>query len=154
MSFVLRSAPLADLSPAVLYRLLQLRVRVFVVEQKAAYDELDGRDLEPGTLQLWAEQDDEVVGTLRILTDTDCFHIGRVVTAPVARGRGVGGEMLRRAIAHCTARDPRRPILIDAQAHLAHWYARFGFTVRGAEFAWDGIAHLPMRREAAERADG
>jgi len=34
----------ADLEPETLYALLRLRVDVFVVEQKAAYPELDGRD--------------------------------------------------------------------------------------------------------------
>ena len=42
-----------DLSAAVLYGLLRLRVDVFVVEQRCAYPELDGRDLEPGTVHLW-----------------------------------------------------------------------------------------------------
>ena len=47
MSAVHRAAG-PDLSPAELYGLLRLRVDVFVVEQRCAYAELDGRDLDPG----------------------------------------------------------------------------------------------------------
>lgn len=36
------------MDPVVLYRLLELRVAVFVVEQQAAYPDLDGRDVEAG----------------------------------------------------------------------------------------------------------
>ena len=44
-----------DLTPSQLYALLELRVEVFVVEQKCAYPELDGRDLEPETRHFWLE---------------------------------------------------------------------------------------------------
>jgi ElaA protein len=43
----------ADLDPGTLYALLRLRVEVFVVEQRCAYAELDGRDLEPRTRHYW-----------------------------------------------------------------------------------------------------
>ena len=39
-----------DLTTAALHGLLRLRVDVFVVEQRCAYAELDGRDLDPGTV--------------------------------------------------------------------------------------------------------
>jgi ElaA protein len=54
---------------------------------------------------------------------------------------------MREALARCAALDPSAPIVLDAQAHLAHWYARFGFVVAGEGFDEDGIPHVPMRRE-------
>ena len=39
-------------------------------------------------------------------------------------------------------------VVLNAQSYLAGWYGRFGFQVDGAEFVEDGIAHVPMRREA------
>ena len=39
-----------------------------------------------------------------------------------------------------------RDVVLDAQAHLHDWYARFGFVRAGADFVEDGIAHVPMRR--------
>src|SRR5690606_30508610 len=89
MSFRMQAAPLAKMDQVTLYRMLQLRTDVFVVEQQCAYPELDGRDLETGSLMVWAESDTvggaeggaerrvesddesdtQVIATLRILRD-------------------------------------------------------------------------------------
>ena len=58
MDGTVRRATAAELTPQGLYALLKLRVDVFVVEQHCAYPELDGRDLEPGTVHLWVGPDD------------------------------------------------------------------------------------------------
>ncbi|RKT33198.1 ElaA protein [Microbacterium sp. AG1240] len=139
-------APVAEMDPLTLYRVLWLRVGVFVVEQEAAYPEIDGRDIEPGAEMMWAEADGDVVSTLRVLSEPDAMRIGRVATAASARGRGVAAELMRRAVARCEERAPHLPIVLDAQAQLEGWYARFGFAVAGEPFSEDGIPHLPMRR--------
>jgi ElaA protein len=41
-----------------------------------------------------------------------------------------------------------RPSVLDAQAHLADFYARFGYKVSGDTFVEDGIPHVPMARPA------
>jgi predicted GNAT family N-acyltransferase len=146
MSATLHRAPVAEIEPLTLYRLLWLRVAVFVVEQQAAYPEIDGRDIEPGAELLWASEGDAVLGTLRVLRERENTRIGRVATAPDARGRGIAGDLMRAAIEVLDAETPGIPILLDAQAHLASWYARFGFVVSGPPFAEDGIPHVPMRR--------
>jgi ElaA protein len=135
-------ALLGDLDPRTLYRILALRSEVFVVEQDCVYLDLDGRDLEPDARQVWIERDGEVIATLRLLRDPDCARIGRVVTAPAARGGGVAAALMTRAIELAGSVD----VVLDAQAHLADWYGRFGFVRDGAEFVEDGIPHVPMRR--------
>lgn len=134
--------------PETLYRMLWLRLRVFVVEQRAAYPELDGRDIEPGAELMWASDGDEVLSTLRILADPTEMRIGRVATDAAARGRGIAAELMRRAVARCEEREPGVPIVLDAQSQLADWYARFGFEVSGPAFSEDDIPHVPMRRPA------
>lgn len=136
------AAATADLSPLTLYAILRLRVDVFVVEQECAYPELDGRDVEPTAVQLWATDGDDVVATLRLLTDGPDRRIGRVATGASARGRGVAAELMRRALDRCGGQTVR----LDAQSHLAGWYARFGFAPDGDEFLEDGIPHTPMIR--------
>ena len=140
MNVTLHTAPLADMPPVTLYELLKLRVDVFVVEQRCAYPELDGRDVEPDTTMVWAEVDGRVAATLRLLHDGDDRRIGRVATASSARGRGLAADLMRSAVDECDGRLVR----LDAQAHLSGWYARFGFVVDGDEFLEDGIPHLPM----------
>lgn len=134
------------MDPVLLYRLLELRVAVFVVEQTAAYPDLDGRDVEPGAELLWSEEAGAVLATLRVLRDPDALRIGRIATAPAARGRGTASVLLRLALERCTELAPTLPVVLDAQEHLAGWYARFGFVIDGAGFLEDDIPHVPMRR--------
>jgi ElaA protein len=139
-----RCSSVADLDPTTLYRILRLRTEVFVVEQECPYPELDGRDLEPSARQLWIEgQDASVLATLRLLRDDDgVARIGRVATAPSARGEGLGGLLMRRALEFAGDADT----VLDAQSYLADWYARFGFVRDGEDYVEDGIPHVPMRR--------
>ena len=139
-------APVREIAPETLYRILWLRVTVFVVEQEAAYPEIDGRDIEPDAELFWAEDDGTVLATLRVLHDGDAARIGRVATAAEARGRGIAAALMERAVARCEERWPLHPIVLDAQQHLGPWYARFGFEVSGDAFSEDGIPHIPMRR--------
>ncbi|MFJ4039361.1 GNAT family N-acetyltransferase [Microbacterium sp. NPDC090007] len=147
MAVTVHRAPVADIAPLTLYRILWLRISVFVVEQGAAYPEIDGRDIEPGAELMWASEGDEVLATLRLLRESSHSRIGRVATAPHARGRGIAAELMRAAVGRLEVEMPRGPILLDAQAHLAEWYGRFGFIVAGAAFSEDGIPHVPMRRD-------
>ncbi|MDF2919966.1 MAG: putative acyltransferase, partial [Microbacterium sp.] len=87
MAVTLHRAPVAEIDPRTLYRLLWLRVTVFVVEQEAAYPEIDGRHIEPGAELMWASEGDEVLATLRLLREPTNTRIGRVATAAAARGR-------------------------------------------------------------------
>ncbi|MGU3357066.1 GNAT family N-acetyltransferase [Microbacterium sp. M4A5_1d] len=143
------SARLTDVPAETLYRLLWLRVSVFVVEQAAAYPELDGRDLEHDTELFWIEDGGRVLATLRLLRDVSGnARIGRVATAADARGRGLSAQLMRAAVERAVERWPGTAIDLDAQKHLAGWYGRFGFEVNGPEFSEDDIPHVPMRRPA------
>lgn len=133
----------ADLSPRELHDILRLRVDVFVVEQDCPYPEIDGRDPEPGTRHVWlAEPGGPPLAYVRLLDDTAHRRVGRVVTAPVARGRGLAARLIDHVVATSDG-----PWVLDAQAHLAEWYGRLGFRVDGDGFVEDGIPHLPMRRD-------
>lgn len=155
MSLELHLAAPAELAASTLYRILQLRVDVFVVEQQCPYRELDGRDLDPGTRWLWATDpahtDDPtspgtVLATLRILReDHRTARIGRVATAPQARTGGIATALMRRAL-EVLDTEAAVEVLLDAQTPLVGWYQRFGFEAAGPEFVEDGISHLPMRR--------
>uniref|UniRef100_A0A942T6T6 GNAT family N-acetyltransferase n=1 Tax=Neobacillus citreus TaxID=2833578 RepID=A0A942T6T6_9BACI len=138
----IHNAPTRNLDIVTLHEILRLRQDVFVVEQECAYPDVDGRDLEPGTLQFWTGQG-SVDATLRLLREPDgTERIGRVATARDARGKGLAGALIEAAIAESRSAS----IAIDAQAHLEQWYARFGFVRSGDEFLEDGIPHVPMTR--------
>lgn len=139
---MVRSAPTTDLDAATLYAILRLRSEVFVVEQACAYLDADGRDVEPGCVQLWVEERGVVLATARLLVEPVGHRFGRLCTAPAARSRGLGAALVQEALALAGP----APVVIDAQSHLAGWYGRFGFVATGHEFVEDGIAHTEMRR--------
>ncbi|HTF09158.1 MAG TPA: GNAT family N-acetyltransferase [Asanoa sp.] len=141
----IRVAPFADLDTTTLYALLRLRCEVFIVEQEAAYLDIDGRDTEPATRHIWVAQAGTPVAYLRVLAEPDGgLRIGRVVVAKVARGAGVAGRLMDAALAFVGA----RPSVLDAQSHLADFYARYGYKISGDGFVEDGIPHVPMARAA------
>jgi ElaA protein len=132
-----------DLPSRTAYDVWRLRQQVFVVEQDCPYPDLDGRDLEEGTRHVvLLDEDDQVVGTLRVLDDGDWARIGRVVVAPAARGRGLAALLMDEAMVLCGDREAR----LDAQTGLTGFYAGYGFEVTGPEFDEDGVMHVPMRR--------
>lgn len=146
VSAILHRAWSADLSPAKLYELLRLRVAVFVIEQNCPYQELDGRDLEPATRHFWVDAEpgtDLPQGYLRLLEERDGgFRIGRVCTAPWARGRGLSRRLMEAALVEVGT----SPCVLDAQVYASGLYAAFGFAPVGEEFLEDGIPHVTMRR--------
>jgi ElaA protein len=139
---ILRTAHFGELDAATLYALLRLRVDVFVVEQRCPYPELDGHDVEPGTVHMWLEHDGAPVSYLRILDDPGAAQIGRVCTHAAHRGRGLSGRLLAAALDLLGD----RPSMMHAQSYLTGFYARFGFEIAGPEFVEDGIPHTPMTR--------
>lgn len=138
----LREARGPEISAADLYAALCLRSEVFVVEQECAYLDLDGRDLELGTTHLWlAAGDGTIASYVRVLSEPGGSHrIGRVVTRPTSRGAHLTGRLIEHALTLA-----ERPVVLDAQSHLVHVYARHGFVPDGPEFVEDGIPHTPMR---------
>jgi len=139
------------IAPRTLYRILRLRSEVFVVEQACAFLDLDGRDLEPSTVHVWADPDPAaatVAAALRVVRDDGAVRVGRVATAAAWRRRGLASAL----VAHALALAGPAPVVLDAQAPLVEWYRRWGFERAGEAFVEDGIPHVPMRRPAAPAA--
>ena len=133
----------SELSNLEVYQILVLRQRVFVVEQNCPYLDADGVDL--ASRHLWAEADGAIHAYARIVPAGVKFaevSIGRVITAPEARGTGLGRELMQRAVAESGA----VPIRIGAQAHLEKFYGELGFVRASDPYDEDGIPHIEMLR--------
>ncbi|MDD1140523.1 GNAT family N-acetyltransferase [Pseudomonas sp. TNT2022 ID233] len=139
----------SDLGLEQLYAILKLRSEVFVVEQRCAYLDPDGQDLDGDTCHLMGWDGDHLVAYLRLLdpeSQGGDVVIGRVLTAPAGRGKGLGHEMMEQALKQAEKRWPEVPIYLSAQAHLQGYYGRYGFVVAGEEYLEDDIPHIGMRR--------
>jgi ElaA protein len=134
-----------DLGVDNLHDALQLRNRVFVLEQ-GPYLDVDGHDRSAWHL-LGRDQGTSLLAYLRVVdpgVKYDEPSIGRVVTAPEVRGTGLGRALMREGLAGCARRWPGMPVRISAQARLKRFYAELGFSSIGDEYLEDGIPHLQM----------
>lgn len=138
----------AELSAAELYAIVELRERVFVVEQTCVYLDADGAD--PACRHLWAQagqpgQARAIRAYLRIIPAGVKFaevSLGRIVTAPEARGTGLGRMLVARGLAAVGA----VPVRIGAQAYLERFYSELGFHRTSERYLEDGIPHVEMLR--------
>ncbi len=133
-----------------LYAILRLRAEVFVVEQTCYYQDLDDKDQD--SLHLCGyDPDGRLAAYARILdrgiSYPDYASIGRVITAPFARGRGLGRPLMREAIRVLHATYGVQPVKISAQAHLQGYYGSVGFVGIGEIYDEDGIPHRAMVAE-------
>ena len=135
----------AELGVDRLYDALALRCRVFILEQ-GPYQDPDGLDARSVHL-LGYDKHEALQAYLRLVEPGVKFtepSMGRVITAPEARGQGLGRELVARGVQGCQQRWPGQGIRISAQAHLQPFYASFGFVSVGDEYLEDDIAHREM----------
>ena len=132
-----------------LYDALTLRCRVFVLEQGPFLDP-DGIDRDCWHL-LGRDSDGLLQAYLRVVDPGARYaepSIGRVITSPETRGTGLGRRLMAEGVARCALAWPGQATRISAQAHLAPFYAGFGFGPVGETYLEDGIAHQEMVRPA------
>lgn len=138
----------ADLDALTLYRILKLRVDIFVVEQHCPYPELDDKDLHPQSMHLLGWQQDTLVAYARVLPPGLSYpeaSIGRVAVAESVRGSGMARVLMNKAIQHALQTWPDAGIQIGAQEYLQAFYTSLGFTPASDVYLEDGIPHLDMR---------
>ena len=130
------------LAPADLYAALALRQRVFVLEQGCVFVDADGAD--ERAFHLLGRQaapgspaTAPLIAYLRLVDPGVKFaepSIGRVITAPEARGRGLGRVLMREGLAAAARRYPGRAVRIAAQQRLEGFYASLGFVIASAPY--------------------
>lgn len=139
--------PFYQLSPYELYEIMALRQEVFIVEQNCPYLDADGKD--PGSWHLMGrDASGKLICYTRLLPEGLSYDgyvsIGRVVSAPEARGTGAGKILMQRSIQMCAHLFGNQPIKIGAQSYLVKFYENFGFRSTGEEYLEDGIPHTKM----------
>jgi len=130
-----------------MYKILQLRTRAFVVEQKGIYQDMDNKDFT--ALHLQGFIDGEIVAYCRMFKAGDYFEnasIGRVTVPIVHRKKGYGHLLIDKSI-EIMSRLLHEPVIdISAQAHLKSFYEVHRFECISEEYLEDGIPHIRMKR--------
>ena len=147
MTIIWKIKRFEELSATELYSILQLRSKVFVVEQNCVYQDIDGKDLK--ALHLIGECGEKIVAYARMFNSGDYFEnasIGRVVIDPDYRDRKWGFEMMENAIAGIEEHFGETKITISAQLYLQKFYEKLGFVTFGESYLEDEIPHIEMKR--------
>ena len=126
------------------HAVLQLRAKVFIVEQNCPYLDPDHKD--PKSWHVEGFLDGMLVATLRVVPPDVSYDepsIGRLVVDPNLRGQQLGRELMRRGMAFCRDLYPK-PIRISGQAYLQNFYESLGFETVSEPYLEDDIPHIEM----------
>jgi len=134
-----------DLSPVELYSILRLRSEVFVVEQNCVFLDQDNKDQFSYHLMGW--EDGHLAASTRLIAPGKVYpymSIGRVVTSPASRKKGIGRALMHVSIEKCYELFGKGPIKIGAQLYLKKFYESLGFIQSGDLYLEDDIEHIEM----------
>lgn len=121
-----------------------LRRTVFIEEQGVSEtDEIDDKD--DAAIHLLASLDGQPIGSARLLLDGGIGKIGRVCVLQAGRGKGIGADLIRAAVARFRQEPDVSEVKLGAQTHALGFYERLGFTALGPVYDDAGIAHRDMR---------
>ncbi len=139
-----------ELSTEDLYRILQLRAEIFIVEQDCVYQDVDGFDQE--ALHVMGQVPDiegpQLVCYSRLIPPGikyEGISIGRVVTKESSRGGGNGRALMIKSIGFCREHWPDKAITISAQQYLEKFYIELGFGTESEPYSEDNIPHIRMQ---------
>jgi ElaA protein len=131
-----------------LYKLLQLREAVFIVEQSCLYHDIDGKD--PHCYHMMAFDNKTLISLTRIVPPAISYEgyssIGRVVTHHDYRRKGLSRVLMERSITECERLFPGYNIKISAQTYLIPFYESLQFEKVGSEYLEDDMPHHAMIR--------
>lgn len=130
-----------------LYDIINLRCRVFVVEQDIPYIDLDYKDQK--AVHLCGYIDGKLVAYCRLFKHGDYFEdacIGRVVVDKDYRRHGYGHDLIRKAIELVSDLLGEDVITISAQLYLKSFYEGHGFVPVSEQYLEDTLPHIRMTR--------
>jgi ElaA protein len=132
-----------ELSPELLYKILELREAIFAIEQNCLYQDLDGLDQDALHLVKLADSEQTLIAYCRIITKTAANKISRVIIAREFRKQKLGYALVKQAKEICLQLSDG-PIEIEAQSHLHKFYEGLGFTINSEAYQLDGTPHYKM----------
>ena len=143
MEFKIKS--FKELTKEELYKILEARIGVFVIEQNCPYQECDNKDQK--SFHLYAQDENEIKAYLRIIPAGISYSepsVGRVLVNKNYRRSGIGAEMMKKAIEFVKDNFSEDKLRISAQEYILDFYRKLGFEVVSDRYLEDGIPHFEM----------
>ena len=135
-----------DLSNQQLYRIMQLRKTVFILEQKCDERELDGLDCQ--AQHIFIENKNEIIAYARFFVpdhkDKNEVVLGRFLVAQECRGQGHAQRLMEGFLEYIAQSYPTATLVLSSQYYAKGFYAKHGFQEEGTPYEEAGIQHIKM----------
>lgn len=142
-----------ELSNIQLYRVMQLRIEVFSVEQNCPYQDADNKDQDSYHI-LGVDAKGVLQAYTRIVPPGLSYKvyssIGRVITSAAVRGKKQGIPLMNFSIEKTLEFWPKADIKISAQTYITKFYNSLGFQEIGEEYLEDDLPHIAMIRKTEQ----
>lgn len=140
-----KSFPFNQLTTAQLYSILELRYKVFVVEQQSIYNEIDGLDQSSIHYCIFADSKLLAYARVRHVSAVD-IKIERVVCDKLHRGKGLADKLLEEIVKTQNEQKQNCRISLSAQVEVVDFYKNRGFKPAGKVYDDGGIPHQNMQK--------
>ena len=142
MQIIWKEKKFKELTNTELYKILQLRSKIFVVEQNCVYNDLDNLDFEANHIICLLKKN--IIGYSRIIDKKANIVIGRIIVEKKYRKKGIGEKLVKKSIRTAKRKIGKKTIIISAQKQWDSFYKKLNFKCTGKEYLEDGILHQEM----------
>ena len=142
MQIIWKEKNFKELTNTELYKILQLRSKIFVVEQNCVYNDLDNLDFEANHIICFLEKN--IIGYSRIIDKKANIVIGRIIVEKKYRKKGIGEKLVKKSIRTAKRKIGKKAIIISAQKQWDSFYKKLNFKCTGKDYLEDGIPHQEM----------
>jgi ElaA protein len=132
----------SDLTKNQFFEILNLRIRIFVVEQKCPYQELDEIDLISD--HVFGSISNKIISVGRVYKKEDTVFIGRIAVDVAYRKKGYAKDLMLFIIEAVKKKYSEEKMELSAQKYLLGFYKSLGFKAVGDTYLEDGIPHIRM----------
>jgi ElaA protein len=133
-----------ELTHQELYQILDIRSKVFVMEQEIMYVDTDYKDQH--AVHYMIKVDHQVIAYLRLVHPGykyEEYSITRVATLKEYRNKGLATALIKEAMLDVIG----NPIRISGQSYLKSYYEKLGFKVVHGPYVEEDILHYEMLHE-------
>ncbi len=139
-----------EISKQELYTLLKLRMKVFMLEQKSLYLDMDNCD--QTAYHFLAKNAEHLAAYSRVILDENemSAYIGRLVVDENYRNKSIGSLLIGKMIEFIKSKSKSKVIYLNSQVSAQRIYKKFGFSSIGDQFDDSGILHIKMQKNLEE----
>jgi len=141
MESVILKKTFDELTNEELYQILDLRLKVFVMEQEILYTDTDFKDQK--SIHYMIKDKGIIIAYLRLClpgVKYDEYALSRIVTDPNHRKLGLATKLIIESMKDIKG----HPVRISGQAYLKDYYENLGFKVVKGPYMEEDILHYEM----------